>query len=207
MYLPEHFQQPDAARVFDLIRANPLGLLICAGPDGVVANAAPFILDAADGATVLRTHIARANGQWRALATADEALVVFQGPDAYVTPGWYATKAETGKVVPTWNYAMAQVRGRPRVVEDAAWLRAQVDAVTTMMEGGRPAPWSVDDAPPPFVASQLRGIVGVELPITQIEGKWKVSQNRSDADRSGVARGLRAERGPEDPMARLVDGR
>ena len=139
---------------------------------------------------MLRGHFARANPQWKLLAEAGRALVVFQGPYAYVTPSWYESKKEHGKVVPTWNYAMVQVRGRVRIHEDAEWLRAHVSELTDSHENGRAEPWAVSDAPASFIDSQLKGIVGLEVEITGIEGKWKVSQNRPVPDRIGVAEAL-----------------
>lgn len=204
MYQPPHFREQRIAVQHALIRNHPLGHLITAGPGGLMANPAPFTLYEAEGERgTLRVHLARANPQWRELAAVAECLIVFQGPQEYVTPSWYATKAETGKVVPTWNYATVQVRARPRVIEDAAWLRRQVDDLTELAEGRRTAPWRVDDAPADFVASQLKGIIGIELPIVAIEGKWKVSQNRNPADRAGVVEGLRDER--REAMAGLVE--
>jgi transcriptional regulator len=206
MYQPEHFREERLEVLHALIRARPLGLLVSHGAGGLSANLVPFLLDvpAEGGAGTLRAHVARANPQWRDFAgDGTEALVVFQGPDAYVTPSWYETKRETGKVVPTWNYAVVQARGRPRVVEDLDWLAAQIDALTTLHEGGRPAPWAVADAPERYIEVQKRGIVGLEMPILGIEGKWKVSQNRPEADRRGVAEGLAAA---GDGEARAVAG-
>jgi transcriptional regulator len=206
MYEPPHFRTEDVAAQAALIRACPLGLLVSAGAGGLMANPVPFLLDeGAGGECTLRAHLARANPQWRDLDGLAECLVVFQGPDRYVTPSWYATKRETGKVVPTWNYATVQARGRPRVIEDEVWLRRQIDDLTRMQEAGRDAPWSVADAPPAFTAAQIRGIVGIEIPIAQLTGKWKVSQNRTEADRAGVAAGLRRDAGGDDAMADLVD--
>ncbi|WP_311276758.1 FMN-binding negative transcriptional regulator [Methylobacterium sp. WCS2018Hpa-22] len=206
MYEPPHFRCDDLEAQAALIRACPLGLLVSAGAGGLMANPVPFLLDREAGeAGTLRAHLARANPHWRDLDGLAECLVVFQGPDRYVTPSWYATKRETGKVVPTWNYATVQARGRPRVIEDEAWLRRQIDDLTRMREAGRDAPWSVADAPPAFTAAQIRGIVGIEIPIARLTGKWKVSQNRSEADRAGVAAGLRRDAGGDDAMADLVD--
>ena len=146
--------------------------------------------------------MARANDQLAALRAGGEALVIFQGPEAYVTPSWYPSKAEHGKVVPTWNYAAVHAWGTPRVIEDAAWLRDQIERLTASREGSRPQPWAVGDAPADYIDAQLRGIVGLEIPISRIEGKWKVSQNRSESDRRGVADGLMAE--GAEAMARLV---
>jgi transcriptional regulator len=203
MYQPPHFREDDPAGQQALIEAFPLGLLVTAGPGGLMANPIPFLVDR-DAAPlgVLRAHLARANPQWRELAQLEEAMVVFQGPQAYVTPSWYATKQETHKVVPTWNYATVHVWGRPRIVEDAAWLRAQIEDLTRLKERARAQPWSVDDAPAEFVAAQIKGIVGIEIEIARSEGKWKASQNRPQADREGVAAGL-AEEG-EAAMAALV---
>ena len=191
MYQPPHFREDDLGAQHALIRAHPLGLLVTAGPGGLMANPIPFLLDAASGRGILRAHLARANPQGRELAGVAECLVVFQGPQGYVTPSWYATKRETGKVVPTWNYATVHAHGRPRVIEDPGWLRRQIADLTDLSEAGRPEPWAVDDAPRSFTDAQLKGIVGIEIPVTRIEGKWKVSQNRPAADRDGVAAGFR----------------
>ena len=211
MYQPPHFREDDLGVQHDLIRAHPLGLLVSAGASGLVANPIPFLIDPdASALGTLRCHLARANGQWRDLAAVDDCLVVFQGPQDYVTPSWYATKRETGKVVPTWNYATVHARGRPRVIEDAAWLRRQIADLTDLREAGRPEPWAVDDAPRAFTDAQLKGIVGIEIPVAQIVGKWKVSQNRPAADRDGVVAGFRAAGdgdGMAEEMAALVQAR
>jgi transcriptional regulator len=200
MYEPPLHRQEDLSEIHALIRSRPFGLLISHGPSGLLASSVPFTLvDDGSPYGLLRCHLARANRQGRDLAEAAEALVVFQGADSYITPSWYATKRETGKVVPTWNYVMAQARGAPRVVESADWLRAQVEQLTNEREAGREAPWAVGDAPETFVAQQLRAIVGVEIPIADLRGKWKASQNRNDADREGVIAGL-----GDDPMAEIV---
>ena len=209
MYQPPHFKETRPEVLHGLIRAHPLGLLISNGADGPVANAVPFLLDA-DVAPHgrLRAHLAKANPQWRLLADnpASPVLVVFQGADAYVTPSWYETKRETGKVVPTWNYAIVQVRGTVRVIDDAAWIAGQITELTASQEGGRAAPWAVTDAPPTYIQSQIKGIIGLEIAITGIDGKWKVSQNRPVADRVGVAEGLEGEAStPDAPdMADMV---
>ncbi|CAN7709182.1 FMN-binding negative transcriptional regulator [Mesorhizobium sp. LjNodule214] len=196
MYQPPHFQETRQDILHGLIRAHPLGLLVSNGDEGPVANAIPFLLDADIGPKGrLRAHLAKANPQWRLLAEspASPVLVVFQGADAYVTPSWYETKRETGKVVPTWNYAIVQVRGKVKVIEDQAWLAQQIVELTASQEGSRKAPWAVTDAPDSFIQSQIKGIVGLEIEITDISGKWKVSQNRPVADRVGVAEGLESE--------------
>ena len=209
MYQPPHFVETRLDVLHALIRAHPLGLLISADSEGPVADPLPFLLDsdvAPHGR--LRAHLARANPQWRRIAQNPEApvLVVFQGADSYVTPSWYETKRETGKVVPTWNYAIVQVRGRPRVIEDSVWLARQISALTEKHEADREEPWHVTDAPDAFIASQLKGIVGLEIDIAEISGKWKVSQNRPVGDRIGVAEGLDdvGDSAAKQEMARLV---
>jgi transcriptional regulator len=209
MYQPPHFIETRLDVLHALIRAHPLGLLISNGTEaGITANAVPFLLDAEIAPNGrLRAHMAKANGQWRQIAENPDAqvLVVFQGVDTYVTPSWYETKRETGKVVPTWNYAMVQVRGRARVIDDTSWIAGQVSELTATHEGGRPEPWAVTDAPESYVQSQLKGIIGFEIEIAEISGKWKVSQNRPVADRVGVAGGLDAEDSAQaGEMAKLV---
>jgi transcriptional regulator len=193
MYQVPQFREEGLPAQHDLIRANPLGMLISDGPDGLLANPIPFLLfDEGDKGT-LRCHLSRGNGQWRALQNSPAALIVFQGVDRYVTPSWYPAKAVDGKVVPTWNDAMVQARGTAKIVEDTAWLLANVSALSDAHEGRRQRPWSVSDAPERYIAGQLKGIVGIEIAIEQLEGKFKASQNRSVADRAGVAAGLAAE--------------
>ena len=208
MYQPPHFREDRVEIQHQLIRAHPLGLLVTAGTNGLMANFIPFLIEPAMGPSgTLRAHLARANPQLQELARASECLVVFQGPQVYVTPSWYQTKRDTGKVVPTWNYATVHAWGVPKVIDDPLWLRQQIGELTVSREAQRATPWAVEDAPADFVASQLKGIVGLEVAITRTEGKWKVSQNRPEADRAGVARGLRAEAGEADPMAALVSER
>jgi transcriptional regulator len=208
MYEPPLHKKESLEAQHALIRSQPLGVLVSKGPDGLEANAIPFLIDAsASKLGTLRAHMARANPQWRSLGAADEALVVFQGPDRYISPNWYATKRDTGKVVPTWNYVMVQARGRPRVFGGPARLRAQIEELTRTHEGRRPAPWAVSDAPADFVAMQVKAIVGVEIEIARIAGKWKASQNRPAADREGVIEGLTAEGEPMAlDMAEIVRG-
>jgi len=209
MYQPPHFREERLDVQHALIRAHPLGMLVTVGGAGLVANPLPFVLDAATSPLgTLKAHLSRANSQWRDFDPAQEALAIFQGVEAYITPSWYETKRETGKVVPTWNYAVVQAYGRMRVIEDPAWLMRQISEMTGQQEAARPEPWSVGDAPAPFIAAQLKGIVGVEIEISRIEGKWKVSQNRPEADRRGVSAGLRALEGEASiRMADLVERR
>jgi len=201
MYLPKHFEQHDRATLFALMRERPLATLVIAAPDGPTADLIPleYVPDAGEHGT-LRGHVARANPLWRRAGAA--ALAVFTGPEAYISPGWYASKREHGKVVPTWNYTMVQARGTLRSIDDAPWLRALVGRLTEQHEADQATPWQVSDAPDDFVQQMLRAIVGIEIPLTSLVGKWKISQNRSAADREGTAQGLDAVRAQD--MAALV---
>jgi len=208
MYQPPAFREDRIAVKHQLIRAHPLGLLITAGPAGLLANLFPFLLDSEEtDRGTLRLHIARANPQWRELEAIEECLVVFRGLQDYVTPSWYETKRETGKVVPTWNYVTVHAWGRPRVVHDDDWLRRQIEDLTDSRESLRAAPWKVDDAPPDFITAQMRGIIGIEIPISRIEGKWKMSQNRPEADRAGVVAGFREAGAAGEAIAAMVEER
>ena len=192
MYLPSHFQETRADVLQELIRTHPLGTLVTFGPDGLNANHVPFEYDPHPAPLgILRAHVARANPVWREAATDVPSLVVFQGPDAYVSPSWYPSKAEHGKVVPTWNYVMVQARGPLRAIDDPAWLLQLVTRLTERHETPRSAPWAVSDAPADYVQTMLRAIVGIELELTSLSGKWKVTQNRPAADRAGVVDGLK----------------
>jgi len=208
MYQPVHHREERLGTLHALIRSHPLGLLVSNGEDGPVANALPFLIDAARGPKgTLRAHVARANPQWQAIAAAPErpVLVVFQGAESYITPSWYETKRQTGKVVPTWNYVIVQARGKACVIEDRDWLAGQIAALTGEHEGKRAEPWAVSDAPDNFIEMQMRAIVGIEIEITDLAGKWKVSQNRPEADKAGVAQGLgAAEDESSREMSRLV---
>ena len=200
MYLPLAFREDRLDVQHGLIRAHPLATLLAVGPDGVPhADHVPFLLADIGPFGTLQGHVARPNASARETA----AIAVFHGPVSYVSPGFYPSKREHGRVVPTWNYAVVHAHGRLRVVDDEDWLHAQIDALTRHMEGHRAEPWAVTDAPAPFVAGQVRGIVGVELAIERIEAKWKVSQNRPEPDRQGVATELAADPATV-PMARLV---
>jgi len=207
MYLPSHFEEARAEVLHELIRAQPLGLLVTQADAGLQANPVPFLLDPdpAGGPGILRAHVARANPLWRETHAEVEALVVFQGPQAYVSPGWYPSKAEHGKVVPTWNYVMVQARGRLRAIDDPAWVHAFVTRLTTRHEAVQARPWAVGDAPPDFIDTLTRAIVGIEITLSALTGKWKVSQNRGAADRAGVASGLRAA-GHGDAAAAVDSG-
>lgn len=205
MYLPAPFAESRLDVLHDLIRMHPLGLLVSAGAQGLVADPIPFLVYAGEGEFgTLRAHLARANPHGRALQGVDDCLIVFTGPQGYITPSWYAAKAEHGKVVPTWNYAAVHAWGKPRVIDDAAWLLRFLRDLTQSQEQARTAPWAVEDAPADFVDGLLRAVVGVEIPIRRIEGKFKMSQNRPMPDRVGVVEGLRAEGPMNEPLAALI---
>ncbi|MEX0344661.1 MAG: FMN-binding negative transcriptional regulator [Rhizobiaceae bacterium] len=196
MYQPPHFREERLDVLHALIRSHPLGLLISTSDDGPVADPLPFLVDPGDGPNgTLRAHLSKANPHWRAIEANPDmpVLVVFQGPQAYVTPSWYETKRQTGKVVPTWNYAIVQIRGNAEIVHDTDWLARQINNLTDTHEAARKDAWMVSDAPEKFVRAQIKGIVGLRIPIDHIEGKWKMSQNRPVEDRSGVADGYDIE--------------
>lgn len=205
MYQPPHFREERLEVQHALIQQYPLGLLVTAGPGGLMANHIPFFLaPSASSRGTLQAHLARANPQLQELGSASECLVVFRGPQEYVTPSWYETKQETGKVVPTWNYTTVHAWGKPRLIEDAAWLAHHLSTLTQHQEQARPVPWEVGDAPAPYIASQMKGIVGIEIEIGRLAGKWKVSQNRPEQDRRGVIAGLTRQGQASHPMAALV---
>ncbi len=194
MYVPPHFAEDRLPILHGAMRSAGLATLVTTGPDGLIASPLPLMIDPNAGPYgTLYGHLAKGNPQWRSFDPAVEALAMFMGPDAYITPGWYETKRETGKVVPTWNYVTVHAYGRLSIFQDAAELLAVVTRLTSRHEADRDAPWAPDDAPAQFIQSQLKGIVGFQLPITRLQGKWKMSQNRTPADRAGVVDGLRAD--------------
>jgi len=196
MFAPPAFRIDDREKLFAFIAAHPLGLLISMEDGAPSADLAPFLVEPDFGASGrLRAHVSRANPLWRRLQRQPEALVVFQGENAYVSPSHYPSKPLHGKVVPTWNYSMAQVRGRALVHDDPDWVLAQASALTDLHETARPAPWAASDAPDDYMKAQRRLIVGVEILIDSMVGKFKLSQNRDAADRTGVSEGLAQEQG------------
>jgi transcriptional regulator len=213
MYVPAHFR-PNDEEVRELLRHPGAANLITATAEGLLATMLPLVFDEGESRTglgpwgALLGHVARNNRQWQVSANGD-ALVIVQGPDAYISPAWYATKLEHGRVVPTWNYIIAQVHGRLVIHDDPAWVEANVRRLTALHEGVRAEPWSVDDAPRPYVEGQLRAIVGVEIVIDRVEGKWKLSQNRSMADIAGAIEGLEAtgDHGVSADMREIVEKR
>ena len=197
MYQPDHFRIDDLPPMHALMRARPFAAFISAGPAGLFATHLPTVLKSHDPYGIIECHFARANPHWKDLAEGGEALMIFQGPEAYVTPNWYPSKAEHGKTVPTWNYAAVHAYGRPEVMQDQGWLRRHVGELTTQQEASEARPWALSDAPESYLAVMLRGIVGFRFAITRLEGKWKMSQNRDARDRAGVVQGL-GGRGQDD---------
>jgi len=195
MYLPAHFAQTDPAQLHPLMRQYPLATLITEADGAPVADELPFLFDATQGPHgTLKAHLARANPLWQNHPADRQVLVVFRGPQAYVSPSWYPGKRAHGKVVPTWNYTVVQARGRLRVVDgDATWLRAQLEALTQSQEGARAQPWQVDDAPADYITRMMGAVVGLEIEISTLVGKFKLSQNHPAESRQGVMQGLLAE--------------
>ncbi|WP_367847460.1 FMN-binding negative transcriptional regulator [Rhodoferax sp. WC2427] len=205
-YLPPHFAETDPATLHALVCAHPLATWVVPQTDGeLLVNHIPFLLDADRGPHgTLVGHVARANPVWRALGTT-ASVAVFQGPDAYVSPSWYPSKPVHGKVVPTWNYAVVHAHGTARVFDDQAQLLALVTRLTALHEAPMAQPWQVADAPAAYIDTMLGAIIGIEIPVQRWVGKWKVSQNRSEDDRQGVAAGLQARGTVQgDAMAELV---
>lgn len=199
MYLPKDFTEQRVPVLHEAIRQARLGTLVTMGADGIEASHVPMLVDPEPQPFgTLKGHIARANPQWRRAAREVQALAIFLGPDAYITPAWYETKRQSGKVVPTWNYVAIHAYGPLTFYEDADRLLALVTKLTETHEAARDQPWAVSDAPKDFIAGMLKAIVGFELPIARLEGKWKMSQNRPAADRAGVVEGLTREGGPEE---------
>ena len=209
MHQPAAFAEERVEVMHALIRAYPFATLITCADGAPEANHLPLLIDPQPSPRgTLRGHVARANPLWRQLHAGREALVVFQGPQAYVTPSWYATKRETGKVVPTWNYAVVHASGPLIIRDDPAWLRDLVSRLTAQQEAPLPQPWRITDAPADYIEQMLGAIVGIEIPIARLEGKWKVSQNRPAADRDGVVAGLQARGDAQSlDMAGLVAGK
>lgn len=207
MYIPRQFEETRTEVMHELIRAYPLATLVVHASSGLNANHVPLYLSAAPAPHgALQGHIARANPLFREIAGGIEALAIFHGPDSYISPSWYPTKQENGKVVPTWNHVVVHVFGVLRVMDDASWLRTHLHALTDQQEASFPVPWAVDDAPTDYIEKNMTAIVGLEMVITRMLGKWKVSQNQPMQNRIGVVSGLRASGRPESgAMAALVE--
>jgi transcriptional regulator len=193
MYLPAHFAETRTGVMHALMRAHPLATIVTLSSSGLLANHIPLqVHDGADPQApgILRGHVARANPIWSDRVEAVEALVIFQGPQHYISPNWYPSKKDTGKVVPTWNYCCVHAYGQLQLHHDPVWIREQVTALTKWHESGLPAPWAVSDAPAEYLQTMLGNIVGIEIAITRMTGKWKVSQNQPAPNRAGVIEGL-----------------
>lgn len=209
MYIPKQFEETSIEVMHDLIRACPLATVVTNSVNGLNANHIPLHLSASTGEYgAVRGHVARANPILGDIASGVEALAIFHGPDTYITPSWYATKKENGRVVPTWNYAAVHAYGVLRVVDDSSWLRAQLDVLTSDNESALPDPWAVSDAPPDYIETIMAGIVGIEMVITKLLGKWKVSQNQPLRNRDSVISGLRESGLPaSEVMSVMVEKR
>lgn len=209
MYIPRHFDEQRVDVMHDLIRARPLATVVTLSAGSLNANHIPLLLsESPEPLGSLQGHVARANPLLADLASGAECLAIFHGPDAYITPSWYETKKESGKVVPTWNYAVVHAYGVLRVVEDAAWLRTQLEGLTAHNEAGFDKPWSVSDAPADYIEKSMKAITGIEMITTRLTGKWKVSQNQPARNRAGVVEGLKTSGQPDAPaMAQLVADR
>jgi transcriptional regulator len=194
MFTPPHFEESRIDILHDLMRHHPLAAVVTLRQDGqLVANHVPLLLcPSPDPFGTLQGHVARANSMWSDSRQDIESLAIFQGPEAYISPSWYATKQETGRVVPTWNYAVVHAYGYLHIIDDAAWLKSLVERLTAVNESPFPEPWSVTDAPADYIQSRLGAIVGVEMVVTRLCGKWKMSQNQPEENRTAVIDGLRS---------------
>ncbi|HEV7703696.1 MAG TPA: FMN-binding negative transcriptional regulator [Gemmatimonadaceae bacterium] len=207
MYTPSSFVEKDLPTLFAFMDAHPLAAVVTdSPPEGLVATHLPLVLDREVGSMgTINGHFARANSQWRCLADGPvPALLIFTGPNAYISPEWYQTKAETGKDVPTWNYVAVHVYGMLRLRDDSQFLRDHLEKLTHRHESGRANPWKLSDAPADYITQQMKGIVGVSLEIERLEGKWKMSQNRADVDIAGVVRGMSASPSPIDQTVAAI---
>jgi transcriptional regulator len=203
MYTPKQFEEHRTEVMHDLIKAHPLATLITLKDGNIEANHIPMVLASHDGMFgTLRGHMARSNLIWNQHPKESDVLSVFQGPESYITPSWYASKAESGKVVPTWNYVSVHAKGKLRIIEEPSWIRSQLEELTSNNEAGFEHPWAVSDAPEEFTAKLIEAIIGFEIVISELQGKWKVSQNRPADDRDSLSRGLNNHGDHE--MAKLV---
>jgi transcriptional regulator len=206
MYIPRANQEDRVPVLHKLMEDQPLASLITLGSSGLFASHIPMVLEQNGALGLLKCHVSRANTQWRDHSPTVQALAIFSGPQHYITPTWYPEKQETGKVVPTWNYVVVHAYGFLKVIEDSEWLRAHLKKLTSIHEAASPVPWKISDAPADYISSQIKGIVGLEMTIDRLEGKWKVSQNRSERDREAVASGLADLNTPESlAMKALVE--
>jgi transcriptional regulator len=201
MYRPKYFEETRIDVMHGLMRDFPLASLVINTSRGLSANHIPMLLiEGGSAFGKLQCHVARKNPIWQEYLPKSEALAIFQGSQAYITPSWYETKKETGKVVPTWDYASVNAYGIIQIIEDAEWLRSQIERLTTFHEANNPEQWKVSDAPEEFIDKMIAGIIGIEFEITRLEGKWKVSQNQPERNIDSVIAGLQKRNGPQDAM-------
>ena len=208
MYLPSHYREDSTSKIHTLIQTNPLATLVLNSPDGLIANHIPMVLQdgsSPDGFGTLQGHVARGNALSK-LEHPIAALAIFHGPQAYITPNWYPEKRSTGKVVPTWNYVVVHVHGILHTVDDPPWLLEHLTMLTSMQEKNQPDPWQMEDAPPEYMDGMVRAVMGVELTIQRLEGKWKASQNRPETARRALVEGLRnTGKAGEIAMAEIME--
>lgn len=207
MYVPNHFREEDQERLQEYIREYSFGLLVVSDDEGIEANHVPFYLQVGPDESLghIQCHLARNNSVWQRIENGAQVLAIFQGPDAYVSPSWYPTKAETGRVVPTWNYLAVHVKGSAQIIQDPSWLKHHLRQLTDQHESKMVTPWSVDDAPTDFTERLVRAIVGVEIKVDILMGKLKASQNQPETNRAGVKAGLEAGDGAQNyGMAKLI---
>ena len=207
MYVPKHHEETDVSVLHSLMKSHPLSTWVTQGDGELIANHIPFLLDPTRGELgTLVGHVARANRVWQSFSKTIDSLLVFQGAETYITPSWYPSKHAHGKAVPTWNYAVVHAHGLPRIIEDPQWLLQHLNQLTDTHEEKQALPWKVSDAPPEFTDQLLKAIVGIEIPIAKLVGKWKVSQNRPESDKLGVVAGLLAQNDQQSKeMALLVN--
>ena len=209
MYIPQVFEEKNAAVMHELMRAHPFATIVTAGREGLIATHIPLVLHPEEGEYgILRGHVARANPQWSESTSEMDALIIFSGPHHYISPSWYPTKQDDERVVPTWNYAVVHAYGPLILHSEPAWLLQHLESLVNQQESSFEQPWKLADAPARYIERQMRAIVGVEIPIRRLEGKWKLSQNRSERDRAGVLEGLDERNTPESLAIReLMSGR
>lgn len=205
MYTPSAFAETRTRVIHELMRAHPFAAVVTAGSAGLIATHLPLVLHA-EGSEygTLRGHMARANQQWTESSNSPDALVIFSGPHQYISPSWYPTKQEDGRVVPTWNYAVVHAHGRLTLHHETAWLLQHLNSLVAQHESQFKSPWKMADAPAEYIERQTGGIVGIEIPIRRLEGKWKLSQNRSERDREGVIEGLAELNAPDADAIRTL---
>jgi transcriptional regulator len=208
MFLPDHFRVEDVPEMHALMRARPFAALVSTTQAGLYGTHLPTVLKDEGAFGTIECHLSRANPHWKDLAEGGEAMMIFQGPDGYITPNWYATKAATGKAVPTWNYAIVHAYGRPEVMKEKDWVLRHVTELSDQQERSEAHPWKVSDAPEKYIDVMTRGIVGFRFEITRLEGKWKMSQNREPQDQVRVVEGLKARATGDDlEIADVVAGK